>query len=140
METGNTQSSYQKPSNLAGLGRRWGGQIIDSLITFFLFFAVAKAAELVGLSGDLVGLLALGAGGGYYLFSDAMPNGQSVGKKILGMSVIDERSYLNCNLYQSFIRNITTPFLNFFDWIFIFFGSRKRLGDMLASTIVIRNK
>lgn len=140
METGNTQSTYHKPKNLAGLGRRWGGQIIDSFITFFLFFAVAKTAELVGLPRDLVGLLAVVVGGGYYLFSDAMPNGQSVGKKILGMSVIDERSYLNCNLYQSFIRNITTPFLNFFDWIFIFFGSRKRLGDMLASAIVIRNK
>jgi uncharacterized RDD family membrane protein YckC len=76
---------------------------------------------------------------GYYLFSDALPNGQSLGKKLLGMSVIDERSYLNCNLYQSFMRNITTPFLNVLDWIFIFFGSRKRLGDMLASTIVIRS-
>ncbi len=41
--------------------------------------------------------------------------------------------------YQSFMRNITTPFLNVLDWIFIFFGSRKRLGDMLASTIVIRS-
>lgn len=140
MEISNTQSEYQKPKNLAGLGRRWGGQMIDSITTFFLFYAVGRAAEFVGLPPTVVALLALGSGAVYYLFSDAMPNGQSLGKKLLGMSVIDERSYLNCNLYQSFVRNITTPFLSIFDWIFIFFGSRKRLGDMLASTIVIRSK
>jgi uncharacterized RDD family membrane protein YckC len=140
MEISNTQSEYQKPKNLAGLGRRWGGQMIDSITTFFLFFAVGRAAEFVGLPPTVVALLALGSGAAYYLFSDAMPNGQSLGKKLLGMSVIDERSYLNCNLYQSFVRNITTPFLSIFDWVFIFFGSRKRLGDMLASTIVIRSK
>ncbi|EJM04668.1 putative membrane protein [Pseudomonas sp. GM102] len=140
MEISNTQSEYQKPNNLAGLGRRWGGQLIDSITTFFLFYAVGRVAEFVGLPPTVVALLALGSGAAYYLFSDAMPNGQSLGKKLLGMSVIDEQSYLNCNLYQSFIRNITTPFLSIFDWIFIFFGSRKRLGDMLASTIVIRSK
>jgi uncharacterized RDD family membrane protein YckC len=111
MEISNTQNTYQKPRNLAGLGRRWGGQIIDSLVTLFLFGLVGRTAEVIGLPPSM-----------------------------LGMSVIDERSYLNCNLYQSFMRNITTPFLNVFDWIFIFFGSRKRLGDMLASTIVIRSK
>lgn len=114
--------------------------MIDSMITVFLFIFVGRLAAFIGLPSSVVGALALGSGVVYYLFSDAMPNGQSLGKKLLGMSVIDERSYLSCNLYQSFIRNITTPFLSFFDWIFIFFGSRKRLGDMLASTIVVRSK
>ncbi|UZE25212.1 RDD family protein [Pseudomonas sp. B21-056] len=140
MEVNSTQSKYQKPNNLAGLGRRWGGQIIDSIVTFLLFYIVGLIARYIGFPPNVVGLLALGSGAAYYLFSDAMPNGQSVGKKLLGMTVIDERSYLSCNLYQSFMRNITTPFLSVFDWVFIFFGSRKRLGDMLASTIVIRSK
>ncbi|MFJ2710853.1 RDD family protein [Pseudomonas sp. NPDC087346] len=140
MEVSNTQGEYQKPKNLAGLGRRWGGQMIDSIITFVLFYIVGLTAKFVGFPPSVVGILALGSGAAYYLFSDAMPNGQSLGKKLLGMSVIDERSYLSCNLYQSFMRNITTPFLSILDWIFIFFGSRKRLGDMLASTIVIRSK
>lgn len=140
MEVSTTQTEYRKPANLAGLGRRLGGQWIDSLITFFVLFAVGRTAEFVGVSPDAVGILAVGSAAAYYLFSDAMPNGQSVGKKLLGMSVIDERSHLNCNLYQSFMRNITTPILSIFDWIFIFFGSRKRLGDMLASTVVVRFK
>lgn len=140
MEVSNTQNEYRKPDNLAGLGRRLAGQWIDSAITFSLLFVVGRAAEFVGVSPSAVGILAFGSAAAYYLFSDAMPNGQSVGKKLLGMSVIDERSYLDCNLYQSFMRNMTTPILNIFDWIFIFFGSRKRLGDMLASTIVIRSR
>lgn len=140
MEVSTPQSEYRKPDNLAGLGRRLGGQWIDSLITFVILFAVGRAAEFVGVAPDAVGILAIGSAAAYYLFSDAMPNGQSVGKKLLGMSVIDERSHLYCNLYQSFMRNITTPVLSFLDWIFIFFGSRKRLGDMLASTIVVRLK
>ena len=140
MDSNTTQNEYQKPKNLAGLGRRWGGQIIDSIITFALFYVVGLTAEFVGLPQNVAAILAFGSGAGYYLVSDAMPIGQSVGKKLLGMSVIDERSYLDCNLYQSFLRNITTPFLSILDWIFIFFGSRKRLGDMLASTIVIRSR
>ncbi|MFB3303355.1 RDD family protein [Pseudomonas sp. AMR01] len=140
MEVSNTQIEYRKPNNLAGLGRRLGGQWIDSLITFFLLYVVGRAAEFVGVSPNAVAILAFGSAAAYYLFSDAMPNGQSIGKKLLGMSVIDERSYLSCNLYQSFMRNVTTPILSIVDWIFIFFGSRKRLGDMLASTIVVRSK
>lgn len=140
MEMSTTQNGYQKPKNLAGLGRRWGGQLIDSFFTVLLFFTVGRTAEWVGLPSAVAAYLAFGSGIGYYLFSDALPNGQSLGKKLLGMSVIDERSYLSCNLYQSFMRNITTPFLNILDWIFIFFGSRKRLGDMLASTIVVRSR
>ncbi|WP_426136428.1 RDD family protein [Pseudomonas sp. PWP3-1b2] len=140
MEVSNTQIEYRKPANLAGLGRRLGGQWIDSLITLFLLFVVGRAAEFVGVAPDAVAILAFGSAAAYYLFSDAMPNGQSIGKKLLGMSVIDERSYLSCNLFQSFMRNVTTPILSILDWIFIFFGSRKRLGDMLASTIVVRSK
>jgi uncharacterized RDD family membrane protein YckC len=138
MDESSSQIPYKKPDNLAGVGRRWGGQMIDTVMTYLVFFIVGKVAALLHLPPNVTAVSALGAAAAYYLLSDALPNGQSVGKKLLGMSVIDERSYLNCNVYQSFVRNITTPFLSILDWIFIFFGSRKRLGDMLASTIVIR--
>lgn len=140
MEVSTTQNEYRRPDNLAGLGRRLVGQWIDTFITFFVFLVVGNAAAFVGVSPGAVEILAVWSAVAYYLFSDAMPNGQSVGKKLLGISVIDERSYLGCNLYQSFMRNITTPILSILDWIFIFFGSRKRLGDMLAYTIVVRLK
>ncbi|MGH9878311.1 MAG: RDD family protein [Nitrososphaerales archaeon] len=140
MEATSSASEYIKPKNLASPAKRLGGQMIDSIIATALFVFVGYIAELLKLQGNIAGVLALAAGGGYYLLSDAMPNGQSIGKRILSMAVIDENSHMNCNIFQSLMRNITTPFLSIFDWIFIFFGSRKRLGDMLASTIVINSK
>ncbi|AIN58672.1 MULTISPECIES: RDD family protein [Pseudomonas] len=137
MSTTETPATYQKPSNLAGLGRRWGGQMIDVLVTYAIFFVTFSVVEFLQLSEQISVWISFGVPLAYYLFSDALPNGQSVGKKLLGICVVDERSYLNCNIAQSFVRNITTP-LNILDWIFIFFGSRKRLGDMLAHTIVIK--
>lgn len=138
MEVSTTQNEYRKPDNLAGLGLRLVGKWIDSFISMFVMLPVVELAQFVGFSSDVAKILAFGCGAAYYLFSDAMPNGQSVGKKLLGTAVIDERSYLACNLYQSLVRNITMPFLSILDWIFIFFGSRKRFGDMLAYTIVVR--
>ncbi|MFT0869192.1 RDD family protein [Pseudomonas sp. CAM1A] len=138
MTTTETPATYQKPSNLAGLGRRWGGQMIDVLVTYAIFFVTFRIVEFLQLSEQISVLISVGAPLAYYLLSDALPNGQSVGKKLLGICVVDERSYLNCTIAQSFVRNITTPFLSILDWIFIFFGSRKRLGDMLAHTIVIK--
>lgn len=38
---------------------------------------------------------------------------------------------------QSFVRNLLKLLLLFQDWIFIFFDSQKRIGDMAASTIVV---
>lgn len=140
METTSNANEYVKPKNLANPAKRLIGQMIDSAISILLFTFTLHVIELFTLEGNIAAIMALVTGGGYYLLSDAMPNGQSIGKRILNMAVIDENSYMNCNILQSFLRNITTPSLSVLDWIFIFFGSRKRLGDMLASTIVINSK
>lgn len=144
MEGSTCEMIYQKPKDLAGLGRRLGGQMIDSVVTYLVFLFSEKVFGYLGyllqVPENVPGSLAAALAVGYYLFSDALPNGQSVGKKLLGMRVIDELSSISCTMLQSFVRNITTPFLSILDWIFIFFGSRKRLGDMIANTIVIRSK
>lgn len=131
-------SPVNTPIKLAGLGRRIGGQMIDSIVALLLFMLTLKAFELVSLTQHIAAFAAVAVGGGYYLLSDALPNGQSIGKKLLKMAVVSDFSYINCTIFQSVVRNITTPFLGIIDWVFIFFGSRKRLGDMLASTIVIK--
>ncbi|MGB1009201.1 MAG: RDD family protein, partial [Thiolinea sp.] len=82
-----------------------------------------------GYTGLTIGL-------GYFLFNDALPNGQSLGKKLLKIRTISNNTGNSCSIIQSFLRNITTP-LGIFDWIFIFSRSRRRLGDLIASTAVI---
>ena len=73
----------------------------------------------------------------YYLFADGFPGGQSLGKRWIGMYVIDERSGEPCTFGDSFIRNIFLAALGPIDWVFIFGEKHQRLGDKAAGTIVV---
>jgi uncharacterized RDD family membrane protein YckC len=128
------ETSITRP--LAHPGKRFQGQFIDGLVTYFVGYSVFFMLKLVidaesaGYTGIVIGML-------YFLFSDSLPNGQSIGKKLLGLSVVSKLDFRPCTPAQSFFRNITFLF-GILDWIFIFFGSHQRLGDFLASTIVIK--
>ncbi|MDP2747392.1 RDD family protein [Pseudomonas sp.] len=125
--------------SLASPGKRLVAQLIDAIIAFSLFYVTLHVVEVLSLSGQVDVFSALVVGGSYYFLSDAMPKGQSIGKRMLKIAVVSDVSYIDCNVFQSVLRNITTPFLGVIDWVFIFTSSRKRLGDMLASTIVINS-
>jgi len=121
---------------LAHPGKRFQGQFIDGFIAYligviaFYLMDLALIRDVSVSGGIFVGLI-------YFLFSDALPNGKSVGKKLLKIQVINKTTKLPCNLLESFLRNITFP-LGLFDWVFIFFGQHKRLGDFIASTLVVK--
>jgi len=72
----------------------------------------------------------------YLMFKDGF-DGQSLGKRILGIRVLQRDSELPCNLTQSFVRNMLT--LTVVDWLFALGSKRLRLGDMLAGTRVVRD-
>jgi uncharacterized RDD family membrane protein YckC len=57
---------------------------------------------------------------------------------MLGMRVIDEKTRQPCTFWQSFVRNLILHLLGPIDWIFIIGERRRRLGDMLAGTIVVK--
>jgi len=80
----------------------------------------------------------------YHLFFELIMNGQSIGKKIIGIKVIGENGGRPA-LHQYLIRWLTRPF------DFVFFGlvglltvvlskKNQRLGDMAAGTLVIKTK
>jgi uncharacterized RDD family membrane protein YckC len=81
----------------------------------------------------------------YHPFFELVMNGQSIGKKLVGIKVIDENGG-RPSLYQYLIRWLIRPF----DFAFSFYLvglltvvlSRKnqRLGDMAAGTLVIKTK
>ncbi|WP_248767453.1 RDD family protein [Pseudomonas sp. MWU12-2345] len=122
--------------NLASPIRRLAAQIIDSVIVLFLISVIITVLSFVG-PYSIASLVGMVVGGGYFLFSDAIWDGQSIGKKMMKISAVDEFSLLGCSYLQSFVRNFLKFNLLFIDWVFVFFGGRKRLGDMLASTVVI---
>lgn len=80
----------------------------------------------------------------YLLTKEALPpfDGQSIGKKILRIQVVDNDSYVPIkNRYEkSLIRNISLliPVFQFIDALMIFSSDRKRFGDQWANTIVIK--
>ena len=42
-------------------------------------------------------------------------------------------------MFQSFLRNVPKLLFSLLDGLFVLFGMRRRLGDMLAKTIVINS-
>jgi uncharacterized RDD family membrane protein YckC len=74
---------------------------------------------------------------GYIIFADALPGGQSYGKQMLGIAVVDRRSGRPCSVWQSFVRNVLLSILGILDWVFILGDRHERLGDKAAGTIVV---
>lgn len=122
---------------LSSPGRRYLGQMIDMLIAWGIFLASFAFVEWLPVSKEYIGGYALIPACVYFVFSDGFANGQSLGKKMLGMSVIDRRSGHYCTYWQSLLRNILTPVLGVLDAVFILSKRRQRIGDKLARTIVV---
>ena len=124
--------------SLAHPGKRYQGQFIDGLVSVLLFGLGIYLTRLWGLDGDLVDLIIIAIPFSYFVFSDALPNGQSLGKIPLGIRVVSKTTGESCSLLQSFARNVLTPVLGVLDAVLILGKKRQRLGDKMANTVVIR--
>ena len=131
------QHSAQQDELLASLAsppQRFSAQFIDSIVTLLIFIPAAlvwPAVELLGVAGFILAAA-------YLLLADGLPNGQSIGKRVLNIAVIDQRTRKPCTYFQSFVRNFLLALLGIVDWIFILGRKHQRLGDMAANTIVVR--
>lgn len=126
---------------LASRSDRLLGQMIDGVIALSPFLGLVL---LSGLAPDgleaLIGMFTIPAllfCLGYLFFADALPGGQSFGKRMLEIAVVDRQSGQPCSAWQSFVRNLLLSIFGFFDWIFIFGEQHQRLGDKAAGTIVV---
>lgn len=122
---------------LATPRRRYLGQFLDFVVTGLVFAICLHVTNQLQLTQEASSISAILAGI-YFLFSDALPKGQSLGKKALGIHVIDMDTGRYCNTWQSFLRNALTPVIGTIDAIFILTKKRQRIGDMLAGTIVVK--
>lgn len=119
---------------MANPWRRLVAQTIDVLVASVI---VAICAVPLLLISPALGVILAPLAYAYLLFADAIWNGQSLGKKVMKIVVMDEQNLVPCGYLQAFVRNLVKLLLLFLDWIFIFFDSQKRIGDMAASTIVV---
>jgi len=127
-----------KIRDLASTGKRYLAQIVDQFIAIGLGLFVAYIFDLVGIKEIGIAMFWL-IYIAYILFNDGLPNGQSLGKKLLSIKVINKTNATPCKLSESFIRNITTviPFLAMIDAVMIFGKKKQRMGDEMANTLVV---
>jgi uncharacterized RDD family membrane protein YckC len=131
-------SAVRESVVLASRGNRLLAQLVDGVVAAVPFYlGTAFVTFSVTLSGVAFTIGALWFGF-YYLFADGLSGGQSLGKRWLGMHVVDEKTGAPCTFWQSFIRNFLQV-LGPLDWIFIFGDKHQRLGDKAAGTIVVAN-
>jgi len=103
--------------------------------------------DTIGITGGVIALLSII---GYLLFRDGLSGGRSIGKKWLGIRVVRLDNGEECSFGKSAFRNfiwliVAIPYLG---WL-LFAAEAiltlanpqgKRIGDMLADTMVIEDK
>ena len=141
---------------IAGLGSRAAAMIIDQLllivanIAIYLIFLMANVAEIFYLSNSWVPIaiaiiIVFAINWGYFFALEYFFGGKTLGKKLIGIRVIQENGH-SVTLLSSLIRNLLRiidilPTSYFLGMVFIFFNSKhKRLGDMVAGTIVVHER
>lgn len=126
--------------DLAHPGKRYQGQFIDGLIALSLFVLLLLSTKKFDIDNLVSEISIIAVPFLYFALSDALPNGQSIGKKLLGIHVVSKTTGKPCNVIQSFARNAFSPILGLLDAAFILSKKRQRLGDMLANTVVLKLK
>ena len=136
---------------IAGLGTRAIAQIIDLLIVALVEVAViffGVAAGTVTNSGTVMGLVLIVFSFlnvfGYFWVSESLWSGQTVGKKAFRLRAVGDRGE-PLSFMQAGIRNIVRivdflPYGYGVGMIVLFAnGKGKRLGDIAAGTIVVKD-
>ena len=120
------------------LGDRFAGEMLDSIVVIVVIFLSALPLAV----DTTIGLMTIACGLLYapfhLLLADSFSNGQSFGKRIMNIAVVDSKTRQPCTRVQSFVRNIFLIAFGAIDWVFIFGPNRQRLGDMIAGTMVIK--
>jgi uncharacterized RDD family membrane protein YckC len=143
----------------AGLGSRAAAFIIDQIIllivniliiigllfmingTFMDFFSANMPSYLVGAAIILIFIIRWG----YFFAFEYFSGGSTLGKKMVGIRVIQENGH-SITFLSSLIRNLlriidSLPMNYLVGMLMIFFHTKhKRLGDLVAGTVVVHER
>jgi uncharacterized RDD family membrane protein YckC len=143
-----TPESVEFAYELAGVGSRMLAVLVDVLLLVALLLVSCMVGGILVLfTGPLGALLTYVLPFlvmyGYFVFLEWKWNGQTVGKRMVDLRVIDERGF-SIDLFQSVIRNL----VRLVDFMPVFYGvggltalcnpRQKRLGDFAAGTLVVK--
>ncbi len=88
-------------------------------------------------------ILCLLPGIAYVLMRDALYDGRSIGKKVMGLQVVNSQTLTPCKTMESVIRNasLAIPIFGIVDGLMVFIDEQNlRFGDKWANTMVIERK
>lgn len=147
--------------DIAGLGSRFLAALVDTflllilqlIVNFVLLFLVRILLESLLPAGSnvtiwltaMLSLVAFAFFWGYYIFFEMIWNGQSPGKRWVGLRVI-RTDGTPITLSESIIRNL----IRLIDFLPMYYGvgvvtmfindQSRRLGDLAAGTLVVRDQ
>ena len=135
---------------LAGLYSRFLAWFLDAVIVMFatmltLFVLSIVMVAFPGFGGALFFIVYFLVDWGYGIAFETAWSGQTIGKKAFGLRVIQE-SGVRIGFYHAALRNLARPFdrlpvLYLVGGVAALFSeSQQRFGDMLAGTIVVRER
>lgn len=82
--------------------------------------------------------LTIGIGLTLFILRDIF--GKSLGKYLLGMTIVDSKTQNKVKFYQRLLKNITAPLSIIEIPMIIFAKDNKRIGDRLAKTEIVINE
>ena len=111
----------------ASLGERFVAQSIDSVLPFGLGLILVNIGNHFDIPDGYSIIFAFIVCIVIMLTWDALPNGQSLGKRILKISAVDYETGKPCSLKQSIFRNLIliTPIIGYIDIAFHGTGKTK---------------
>jgi uncharacterized RDD family membrane protein YckC len=131
----------------AGAGSRFLAIFIDAMIIIAIASTVASLTAPFlprGIANAIFVTLNFFLTWAWHIYFETRKQGRTPGKRALKIRVIDARG-LPVTLHQSLVRNITRVL----DFLPVFYGvaaiavmtskSRRRIGDVLADTLVVRD-
>jgi len=131
----------------AGAGSRFLAIVIDAVIVLGITIALGFALMQLlppGVTAAIVLTANFAITWGWHVYFETQHGGRSPGKRALRLRVVDARG-LPVSLHQSLVRNI----MRAIDFAPMFYGfaaiatlvdpRRRRLGDVVADTLVIRD-
>jgi uncharacterized RDD family membrane protein YckC len=133
---------------LAGVGNRGFAAVVDFILVALITYGLEVGYGQIGAPGQagLGGVIRIALfvlGWSFYIFLEWLWNGQTVGKRLYGLRVINEDGS-PAGFVAVFVRNVVRiidflPALYGIGLLSIVFTSRsQRLGDLAAGTFVVR--
>ena len=143
-----TPENVRLEHEVAGLGSRAAAAVIDQTLIGVLFLALAILRGVTGVGGSWTGALAIlamfGLWYGYFIFFEALRDGQTPGKRMMGIRVVMVTGH-PVSPGAAVIRNLlrTADFLPppyLLGAILVALHPRaRRLGDLAGGTVVVRD-